>query len=217
VRGHLTPPQDARGRAFFKPEIPGLSLNVFARRNCLCLCNVQYRLVGIGEHNVHHVSMRLVVVQDGDVLELVGSAGPIRIDLNMDVLAVGVVDQLDKVADIFAVGGRVEARSTEEGLVEGRTEINGIEMREVEYILLATRHKFVIGDGGRRERIGGVERESVIADTACQRFVSGLTGKEAVAAIKRIVPRAAKVGNLDVVAVELDMNGAAGKIEIRDV
>ena len=44
-----------------------------------------------------------------------------------------------------------------------------------------------------------------------------LTGEEAVAAKERRVPRAAKVGNLDVVAVELNMIGAAGESDIREV
>jgi len=43
-----------------------------------------------------------------------------------------------------------------------------------------------------------------------------LTGEEAVAAIERRVPRAARVGNLDIVAVELDMI-LAGDNDIREV
>jgi len=46
--------------------------------------------------------------------------------------------------------------------------IDEIEIREVEHILPATRRKVV--DGGRRARVGGVERENGmagIAATAC--------------------------------------------------
>ena len=62
-------------------------------------------------------------------MELEASAGPVRVHLKMNILAVGVVNELDEVVEIQAIGNRIEerlgtTRSSEKGVVERRAQVD---------------------------------------------------------------------------------------------
>src|ERR1700676_1734364 len=70
---------------------------------------VELDMILPGDRDIREVCSA-VILQQGHVMELEASAGPVRVHLKMNILAVGVVNELDEVVEIQAIGNRIEQR-----------------------------------------------------------------------------------------------------------
>src|ERR1700732_3663358 len=114
---------------------------------------VELNMIGAtGESDIREVCS-VVILQQGHVMELKGSAGPVRVHLKVNILAVGVVNELDEVVEIQAIGDGIEERRAEKGVVERRTEVNLAERGEVDGILCPAGGEMIVGDERRRRRV----------------------------------------------------------------
>src|SRR6202035_3181424 len=131
-----------------------------ARVGNLDIVAVELDMILAGDNDIREVCSA-VILQQGDIVELEAGAGPVWVHLKMDILAVGVVNELDEVVEIQAIGNRIAqrlgaTRSSEKGVVEGRrtrTEVKDAERGEVDGILCPAGGEMIVGDERRRRRV----------------------------------------------------------------